>query len=126
MVLEVTVRRFALAGGTAKRRSRGLQRPVVLEWIPCRSAEALKSGLAVAGDPLPSLPNTSAVETPGRMPQAYTVAMVVLCMQPSNQGMNRTAQELRSWVPVAHCAPAAGYAERSTSCAGATRAHVRW
>jgi hypothetical protein len=37
---------------------------------------------------------------------------VVLCKQPSNNGIDRSAQELRSWVPDALRAPAPGHAER--------------
>ena len=71
-------------------------------------AEALKSGLAVAFDSSPSLSHTGAAAPPDGMPSAYTVAIVGLCMQPSNQPFNRSAKQQCCLVPVAHCAPAPG------------------
>jgi len=41
-------------------------------------------------------------------------AWVALCRQPSNNRINRSAQQLRCRVPVALRAPAPGYAERWT------------
>jgi hypothetical protein len=69
---------------------------------------SLKSWLASFVDPSGSQTNTSAAVTPIFMPRAYTVAMVVLCKQPSNPRFNRSAQKLRFWVPVALRAPAPG------------------
>ena len=71
-------------------------------------AGTLKSGLAVAGDSLPSGSHTRAVVTPGGMPSAYTGAIVGLCMQPSNQPFNRSAKQQCCLVPVALRAPAPG------------------
>ena len=73
---------------------------------------SLVSGLAVGGEFVPSLSQTSVVVTPGVMPQSYTGATVVLCERLSNPGVKRTVQRRCRWIPVARCAPAAAYASR--------------
>jgi len=76
---------------------------------------SLVSGLAVGGEFVLSLSQTSAVVTSSVMPLAYSGATVVLCERLSNPGVKRTVQRRCRWIPVAHCAPASAYARRWAS-----------
>ena len=112
MVLEVTIRGFARLVVLETGGQRIHQPVVVLERIPCWRAEewsrCRRRFLALA------VTHQCGAHAEGML-WAYTVAIVVLCMQTSNQGMNRTARERRSRVPVTLRVPAAGYAQRWAS-----------
>jgi hypothetical protein len=76
---------------------------VVLEG---RAPGALKSGLAGFADIGGLAVKHQVVVAPVFMRSAYTVEMVVLRRRLPNPAFEGSAQELRSWVPVALRAPA--------------------
>jgi hypothetical protein len=82
---------------------------VVPEGCTCG---ALKSRVARLARSSVLLANTRAAVTPIFMRSAYTVAMGVLGRRLPNPGFDRSAQELRFWVPVALRAPMPGQPER--------------